>query len=54
MEPKWGEFKGRKILVTGEAEFIGSNLVDRLSLDNSIIVPADLSATQVLIKEPGC
>lgn len=38
------ELKGKNILVTGGAGFIGSNLVDRLSLENRVIVLDNLSS----------
>jgi UDP-glucose 4-epimerase len=44
MEQNPSECKGKKILVTGGAGFIGSHIVDRLSLDNKVIVLDNLSS----------
>ena len=47
MPPKKVELKGKNILVTGGAGAIGSNLVDKLSEDNNVIVFDDLSSGQL-------
>ena len=44
MEQCPSEFKGKNILVTGGAGFIGSHLVDRLSLENKVIVLDNLAS----------
>ena len=44
MEQYLNECKGKNILVTGGAGFIGSHLVDRLSLENKVIVLDNLSS----------
>ena len=44
MEQYPKEFRGKNILVTGGAGFIGSHLVDRLSLENRVIVIDNLSS----------
>ena len=44
MEQYLNECKGKNILVTGGAGFIGSHLVDRLSLENRVIVLDNLSS----------
>ena len=43
MEQYLNECKGKNILVTGGAGFIGSHLVDRLSLENRVTVLDNLS-----------
>lgn len=43
MNQEQNELKGKKILVTGGAGFIGSNLIDRLAPDNKVIVLDNLS-----------
>lgn len=43
MQQKWDELKGKDILVTGGAGFIGSHLVDKLSLENRVVVIDNLS-----------
>lgn len=44
MEQYLGECKGKNILVTGGAGFIGSHIVDRLSPENKVIVLDNLSS----------
>lgn len=44
MEQYLNECKGKNILVTGGAGFIGSHLVDKLSLENKVIVVDNLSS----------
>ena len=44
MEQSLNECKGKNILVTGGAGFIGSHLVDRLSIENKVIVLDNLSS----------
>jgi len=44
MTPKREELKGKNILVTGGAGAIGSNLVDKISEENNVIVLDDLSS----------
>jgi len=44
VEQYLNECKGKNILVTGGAGFIGSHLVDRLSLENKVIVLDNLSS----------
>lgn len=44
MEQYLNEYKGKNILVTGGAGFIGSHLVDKLSLENKVIVLDNLSS----------
>ena len=44
MEQVGNKLKGTNILVTGGAGFIGSNLVDRLSIENKVVVLDDLSS----------
>ena len=44
MEQYLNECKGKNILVTGGAGFIGSHLVDRLSVENKVIVLDNLSS----------
>jgi len=44
MQPYLSECKGKNILVTGGAGFIGSHIVDRLSLENKVIVLDNLSS----------
>jgi len=44
VEQYLNECKGKNILVTGGAGFIGSHLVDRLSLENRVIVLDNLSS----------
>ena len=44
MEQYLNECKGKNILVTGGAGFIGSHLVDKLSLENKVIVLDNLSS----------
>ena len=44
MEQSLNECKGKNILVTGGAGFIGSHLVDKLSLENRVVVLDNLSS----------
>lgn len=47
MEQKLNELKGKNILVTGGAGFIGSHIVDRLSSTNKVIVLDSLFSGQL-------